>query len=425
MATHVVPYNIKLFSFFYELPEELLLLVIEQINPNELLNFILTCTYFFKLVKTKIHVLTKHYSCVLQFPIERFMWSQFDCGYITDKQKLFLRMLGVHKYTKSKLMETRWSESQVEQYGALPTEASQLYIKKFQTGMLEAFTEYSDDAKSYLYAEYSYDCDFDRFIFLFKFITKYKDIYIPNCDSFLSDFKEWFDIYSDLTFEEVDNALQTGLSYNGTNQNMYLALKYNTFNFYLTLRSYGLPDEIAITEAGDVSYSRSALEEYNALRYIIGHELAYHLILNHRIILQPGNLQNILKLYLIGVTDSDVAMWLIEALSPDDVFESISIQMKTFGKVKYYEGFTIEEADMFNILSLSIGKIFAYYYVKHKFSIDIHEYIDCISNMTMLDSIGEYSIEVAEYYIQNPTLQVFEQIRMQRDTFGTVDINLL
>ncbi len=404
--------------FKKHIPDEILLIIAQKLEPHTLLNFILTCKRFRNLVIGFFQSFVKLYQRVLQFQVERFLWSEFNSPdfLIKDKEKLFLRMLSVHQVAKTDRFTSMWYDNylhETEPFGPLPDDENQLYIKNYKVWMVYSFTDIdrvlSAGVQTYAFNE-------TDFIFFFKFIHKYKKAYEEFHENVCLDIERI--ISSGTTFEQLDTQMMRGLEYGGKEEHIYYPIACQDpedYNYYLTLLMHGIDSDTA--SAVDVIYSEDDLGCYKALSYIIGKKFAFEFVLKQFLNIDelPRFLETMSRLHSLGVTQIDVAHY-VKQRPFEEVFESIRIQMDAFGSVVYKEEFVFNqlEFELYNSFVPIVGQKFAFYIVKRKFNVDI-DTNDKITCLETLNSNGITDIDSAEIYIQNPTQETLDSILQEHD----------
>ncbi len=415
------------FMFFEHMPNEVLLSIASQLEPDKLLNFIFTCKRFYNLVIERITTFVNLYTRVSRFPVERFLWSEFNSPdfLIKDKQKLFLRMLRIHQVAKTDRFTSKWYNNYVHEtdpFGPLPDDENELYIKNYEAWTIYSFT----DVYNLLSAGFqTYAFNETDFIFFFKFIHKYKKAFEEFHEIVCIDIEGI--ISSGMTFEQLDNRMMRCLEYGGKEEDIYYTIfnqGQEDYDYYLTLLMHGIDSDTA--SAVDVIYSEDDLGCYKALSYIIGKQFAFEFVLKQFLDINqiPGFLETMSRLYSLGVNQIDIAEFV--KLNPtEDVFESIRIQMDAFGSVVYKEDFVFnqQEFELFNSLVPTVGQKFAFYIVKSKFIVDIDTH-EKITYLETLNSHGITDIDSAEMYIQNPTQETLDYI-LQEHTVNLDDSEFL
>ncbi len=305
------------------IPDEIILFMCEHLYPLDMCNFMFTSKHYYNLILDRISYFADLYSKMLHFDVEKFMWSQFNNEYllIKDKEQLFLRMLFIHKFPQTTIMEEVWEEYDLENddnYGPLiiarnsSNEESEenddinneLYITKLKCGIIAGLTTVSIDIS----AMYSYSCNFPSFLFLFKFITKYNDA-ASLCVELL-EFEIVKHVSEGITFEMLDSEFQKVLAYGISEYDTYMMFIEHEIEYFLHLISYGFDNNMARLNS-DQDFSDYKLEIFNAIRHIIGNTLAYHLLFELYINIDdyPELLQTIVEHRLSGMSD-DIIMQL-------------------------------------------------------------------------------------------------------------------
>ncbi len=316
-------------GFFDNLPVELIIMIADALNPADLYTFICTSKYFKDLIMARIDHFANLYANVLILDVERFMWSLFDFEYllITDKERKFLRMLGVHKFTQTNKLEIEWNTNDMDdndEYGPLPTDPTELYIKKFQTGMIHGFGE---NYSIYLSGMHVYSTNNESFRFLFKILIKYRKAAGWWCETIEYDMRNFQE--RGITFEMFDEYFQEALSFGAKDFDIYYMISNDFHNDYLRLLRNGIVPQEAKYDVEDDDYSDELLETYNAIRHIIGNHLAHHYILDERININhtPNFLENVSKLYANGILNEDLVD-LFLTNPTDEMLENILLQVQ-------------------------------------------------------------------------------------------------
>lgn len=293
-------------SMFDRLPQELILITSEFLGPYDLYNFMISNTRLCKLILIRLPYFVRLYATSSRFEVERFMWSSFYNKHfnIKNKYQLFFSMVSIYKFSTTTLLEGVWRHHKMddnEDYGPLPIDPTELYIKKFQAGMLSVLGK----LPAIVASMYSKSSDnIDMFKFLFNFSIKYPQTALTYSDYLEDDVRELIEMFE--SFDEFDEMFKNILSHNISEVDAYSLFEDRTIvNEFLKYVSYGIDGKNAVEDARHFIYDDETLEVYNAVRYIIGNEFAYHYILCDDININhyPNFLENIVRLRSIGVTD--------------------------------------------------------------------------------------------------------------------------
>jgi hypothetical protein len=346
MANKINVMNLGLqIGFYDEMPSEIILLIAEHLNPADLYTFMLTSKRIQNLIISRIPQFVKLYVNVLQLDVEKFMWKLFNDDYfeIKDKDKLFIRMLEVHNFAHSDILEYIYDNYEIEPgdfYLPLPEEEKQLYIKKFQAGMICGLNNRKD---YFLISLFTYAFTDDIFEFLFKFINKYIKLALfiskHSVVEQISIDVEYM-IGMEMTFEMLDHYLTNGLTYGAKlyeTYNIIMEGGINGINNFFRLLSYGVEVYYAKDDFEDENFYDYELENYNAIRHIIGSEFAYQYILQKKININniPNFLENVVRLRSIDVDDIKIVDIFLQNPT-NECFENIQMQMDIFGRVDIY-----------------------------------------------------------------------------------------
>ncbi len=293
-------------SMFDRLPQELILMVTEFLGPFELCNFMVSDKHLCKLIIHRLPYFVRLYAKSSRFEVERFMWKSFynENFIIKNKYQRFFSMVSIYKFSTTTLLEGVWRHHKMDEneaYGPLPVDPTELYIKKFQAGMFSVLGR----QPSIVSSMYSQSCDnIEVFKFMFKFIVKYPQTVLAYADSFEEDVYDFIDMFQ--SFEKFDEIFKTILSHGISANDAYSLFDDITIlDEYFKYVSFGIDATNAFEDARCFIYDDEILEVYNAVRYIIGNELAYHYILSEEINMDdyPNFLENIVRLRSIGVTE--------------------------------------------------------------------------------------------------------------------------
>ena len=378
MSSNDVIHNtlFKQLNIFEALPDEILLMVAKKLNPIELSYVLSNSAHFHDFIIPRISTIAKYYNATMSTDVERFMWGFFDNEFFNlTKEQLFNKMAKVHELANSNIVEEIWAEHDMndqENYGPLPEDQTELYIKKFQAAMIKVFT--NNKLNILVATMFSYDSDQIVFQFLFKFVNKYTWTSIIRSDILIEDIQEFLE--QNITFEYLDECMQKVLPYNESNNiissievddrginssydprvnNLYFVMQDdrmkqvaeygarefdifsiildNTFDEYFRLISHCIDHDVAKYDVEE-EYTDEQLMTYNSVRHIIGNELAHLYILQKNINIDntPDFLQNVLRLYLIGVVEENVIDKFLE--NPSEViFQTIQFQKEMIGTV--------------------------------------------------------------------------------------------
>ncbi len=401
---------------FEGMNEQQVLMILDKLSPIDLLNFITTCKKNFQFVISRIDYFVEKYYTELQSPLEKFMWSYCfsEQFLIKDKQYVFLKILQIHKFTISDIIEKihkfpDWDWDIV----SLTTDPNELYIKKLQLGLAYAFINERCNIGVVL------ELNENTFIFFFKFVIKYKNAEYHLNDAYYLNML----VSKGMTFEETDEFVQEALSYGGEEEHIYEAINYGLKDSYIRLIKYCVESESAI-KFGINFVSEQELETYKCLHYIIGKTFAFEFIIKQHLNVDdyPFLLTHLSKLYSMGINNLVIANKIMNSKPSDEVYESLKMQMDIFGDIKYNKDFifTPYEIGMFNNLANSVGKHFAYYIVKNIFTIDIDKFPNSLENLAKLYSAGINDKIVAERFIKNPSEELFDKYSQQIKTNGKI-----
>jgi hypothetical protein len=347
------------FKFFTYLPVELVVLIAEQMNPVELYTFICSSKYFYTLIMENIPHFVNLYTNVMRLDVEQFLWSMYNYEhlcinnkFIKPKETLFIKMLGVYKFAQSQILEKIWEKYNLDEdiahHGPLPEDPTQLYIKKFQAGMLcgldvddpnqlyikrfLARTFYDLDVNDSLVlpALFSYGTNGEAFKFIFKFNNKYRKASSMWCELISNDMEHLQN--RGITFEMFDGYFQEALSYGASEFSIYWAIREDSFDNYLRLLKNGIEPHVA---THDLDYSDESLHIYNALRYIIGNKLAHHYVLEEELNFNndANLLTDISRIYTIGIDDPEIIDAFLDNPT-DETFNNIWFQHTILGTIE-------------------------------------------------------------------------------------------
>ena len=293
-------------SIFGILPQELLLTTAEFLGPVDLYNLMISNKRLFYVIIKRLPWFIRLYAKSSRLEVERFMWRSFynKNFIIKNKYQLFFSMVSIYKFTSTTLLEGIWRHHKmddVEDYGPLPVDPTELYIKKFQAGMFSVLGKLPSIISS-MYSQSSENIEV--FKFMFKLIVKYPKIALTYANSIEVDVHDFLIMFG--SFEEFDDIFKQILSYGISEQDAYSLFDDETIlDEFFKYVSYGINGSNALEDARCFIYDDEILEVYNAVRYIIGNEFAYHYILSEEINMDdyPNFLENIVRLRSIGITD--------------------------------------------------------------------------------------------------------------------------
>jgi hypothetical protein len=326
--------NFNLVSMFNIMPIEILMYILKECRPEDLYKLISISTRFYNLVMHNISHFTNYYAKNLLLDTEKFMWNLFDDEIFNDKNKeeLFVKMLQVHVFANSNYLEFVWQQTNMEDnedFGHLPTNPTELYIKKIQTGMIKMFSEF-DLLQS---SKFSYEINNDVFELLFKIIKKYPIASYQNSDNLVSHIEDFFE--QNMNFEWISEYIQEALSYNAEEEDIFDVLTDETYiDEYINLLHYGVEPEEAKFDIHGYIYMEEQLNTYNTIRYVIGNKLAHYYILDNELNIDsiPNFLINVNLLYSIGIDNIEIINKFLE--NPTDaLFDNIKLQYETSGSV--------------------------------------------------------------------------------------------
>ncbi len=285
-----------------------LIMIAKKCRPEDLYKLISTSQRIYSLVMPNMYQIVRHYATVLPLDVEKFMWNLFDNEnkVNVNKEQLFIKMLMVHGFAKSNFMEQLWAANNLNNnhdFGPLPQDPTELYIKKFQAGILTILYNYN----VYQSCLFSYDLDnYEVFDFLLKFINKYthvSHVFQTNLISHIEDFLE-----QNMNFEWVDNYIQEAVSYGATEEDVFsILIDEEYIDEYRRLLYYGVDPKRAKEDVENDEYTDHQLETYNEVRHIIGNDLAHHYILDQQLDIQtvPNFLEKVNHLLSIGINDTE------------------------------------------------------------------------------------------------------------------------
>jgi hypothetical protein len=311
-ATNATVNNFNIFgvdvSIFDVLPAEILIMIAKECRPEDLYKLINTSTRFYNLVVPN----ASHYAClyanVMQLDVEKFMWNLFDDDLFNNdnKEQLFLKMLNMYLLSNCNYMGTVWQQNNMEydeDYGPLPEDPIELYIKNFQFCLIKEFSDF-DLLQS---AKLSFDSDPSVFDFLFKFIKKYPTSSNENINDLVSHIEDF--IEQNMDYYWVDEYIQEAISYNADEEDIFDVLTDGDYiDEYLKLLSYGVNPERAKYDVHSDEYTDEQLEDYNSIRHIIGNKLAHYYILDYQLDVNtvPNFLENVVRIRSYGIEDENI-----------------------------------------------------------------------------------------------------------------------
>ncbi len=318
-------------SMFDRLPQELILMTTEFLGPYDLYNFMISNKHLCKFILPRLPYFVRLYAKSSRLEVERFMWRSFYNKHyiIKNKYQLFFSMVSIYKFSTTTLLEGVWRHHKMddnESYGPLPVDPTELYIKKFQAGMFSMLGKLPSLVSS-MYSHTS-DC-IEIFEFMFKFIIKYPKTALAYSDSLEEDICNLTIMFR--SFEVFDEIFTQILSYGVSEIDAYVLFDEEPFlNEFLKYVSFGINGINALEDAEYFIYDDDMLEVYNAVRYIIGNEFAYHYILCEEINMDdyPNFLKNIVRLRSIGVTDVSIVDNFLEDPT-DEHFNLIQLSLSS------------------------------------------------------------------------------------------------
>jgi hypothetical protein len=300
------------FSIFNDyFPAELTLMVAGFLQPVDVCNFSLTCKKHHKLITENIKKFVRLYIKTTPLEIERFMWNQFFNEDLTvHKIKLFFNMSSVYHFPKTNELELSWKENQMddnEDYGELPEDEKDLYVVKFQASMLCRLAKRMDIFLACLLSYSSKNLIY--FEFLFKFLIKYRHLSSMVMETIESDIEVLID--KKITFEQFNGHMNDALLIGGRDTHIYLSLTNDDstiFTNYMKLLSAGVDSTTAFNDS-ERYISSVYLEKYKSLKPVIGHNYAYHYIIQKSMLFtnDPEIVQNLATLYANDINDISIA----------------------------------------------------------------------------------------------------------------------
>jgi hypothetical protein len=138
---------------------------------------------------------------------------------------------------------------------------------------------------------------------------------------------------NNLYFVMQDDRMKQVAEYGAREFDIFSIILDNTFDEYFRLISHCIDHDVAKYDVEE-EYTDEQLMTYNSVRHIIGNELAHLYILQKNINIDntPDFLQNVLRLYLIGVVEENVIDKFLE--NPSEViFQTIQFQKEMIGTV--------------------------------------------------------------------------------------------
>lgn len=235
------------------LPDEVLLLVMEQMGPLELYNFMLTCKKHYYLILPNISHFMKLFTKSCTLKIEKFLWNQIYNPLINyiPPEELFMKMIGVYLFANTTILERIWENYYMEthhEYGPLP-EFNVLYTIKFQAGMFYTFTKsvgLSTEKNLHISSMLSYSSGDYMFKNLFQFMIKYPDLSSNLIETIELDFKDFTEL--EITFEMLDTCIQNAIQIGGTDRNAYYSVHGERYDDYIGLLQQGFSSDDAFDE---------------------------------------------------------------------------------------------------------------------------------------------------------------------------------
>ncbi len=309
------------------LPQEVLLIIAKQLNPEDLYKLLYTNKQFYNLIIPLASQFAKYYAKTTQLDVEKFMWGLFNYEHliIKNKEQLFLKMLSVHVFSKTNVYENTVDTFDTQ---------NDLCIRKFQAGMIYKLCFFdinnSLQISSSIISMYSYLDNPDMFPFLFKFFNKYKNVAVKMYEDIEVDIDEF--VENGMTFEMIDDYFQQALQYGDDELEIYQIIKDDCIVDFLRYVSNGMGFKRASFLSGKLfdenEYTDAQLEKYNAVRYIIGQSFASHYILEKNVDIDniPNFLENIVKLRSIGINKIEVVEAYLQEPTTEH-FENIQNQM--------------------------------------------------------------------------------------------------
>ena len=295
-------------NMFNVLPTEILMYIAKECRPEDLYKLISTSPRFYNLVIPNVSHFARHYANVMPLDVDKFMWNLFDDNIFNNenKEKLFLKMLNIYLLSNCNYIGEVWQQNNMdndEDYGPLPEEQSELYIKNFQLGMIKEFCDF-DLLQS---AKISYDAEPSVFEYVFKFIKKYPTTSYENIDNLVGHIEDF--IEQNMDFDFVDEYIQEALSYNADEADVFDVLTDGDYiDEYLKLLTYGVVPVKAKYDIHNDEYTEEQLENYNTIRHVIGNKLSHYYILDHQLDINtvPNFLENVVKIRSYGIEDENI-----------------------------------------------------------------------------------------------------------------------
>ncbi len=224
MATNTA-FELTTFGDLDLIPSEIVLMTVEFLGPLEMYNFMVTCKRLYRIIIKELPHFVSLYAKTSRFEVERFMWGSFynENQNFKDKYQLYFAMVDVYRFSTTTNFEQTLSQyfkvdyyitsdyPKVELEYSLPEDPTELYIIKFQAGILSILGQQIPIIAS----TNSQSCNnIEIFKFMFKFILKYPKIAImfTNClNVFIERFIEKFNSFEEFE-KRIKRILRPGVS---------------------------------------------------------------------------------------------------------------------------------------------------------------------------------------------------------------------
>lgn len=309
---------------FDYMPDELVVMIAQNLNPDELFTFMLTSKTLYTLILARSIHFVNFYRNISVLPVENLLWS-YNSGFIniSNLPKLFIRTLGVYIFAKTNQVEETWDCLKLSDainhewrtnYGPLPENENDLRELKIKAGMFNAFIKPDDELtlnQKDINAMYAYSSEsLSMFKFFFCFLQKYTKIALDWCEFIENDI---YDLVHNrnMTFEMFEEQFIHIASTNLDKSLVYRLIRYNISDKYMRLVSYNVDIEDAhdtvedLDIFEDVNITDNELEVYNSIRHIIGNKLAYYFVIEKHMNIDtiPNFLENVRINLDVGITD--------------------------------------------------------------------------------------------------------------------------
>ncbi len=237
---------------FNNLPDEVIITILEQCSPIELYNMMFTSKKHFKLIVDSLEYFIKIFKKSCKTSVERLLWSTFNnysSRYIINQ---FYKYMSVYLFAQTYLFEKNWVTNNMianEFYGPLPEDPELLYVLKFKTGMFITFVFSDLHCDIPISSKLSYSSNETMFKCMFLFMLKYNEYACCITSMIELEFQELDD--RGMTFEQLNKCIEDALEIGGDIHLAYTSIYYNTYDRYIELVRNGAEvDEIeaAITD---------------------------------------------------------------------------------------------------------------------------------------------------------------------------------